>query len=159
MEMNESEKPTCGLYIKTSARTCGSIQNAVFHGAASHNTQSSSTYAQRNITPLLAIIITLGILLKGIQASEAADWQPIRYCGTTGWPFEDRCKSIVMTRTQVRDRKTPLELLGPIPPATRKDEGLFWETESTETPPKYMKSKQKAEQKRSAPKTELFRNR
>jgi hypothetical protein len=105
MEMRESETPTCGLYIKTSLRTCGSIQNTVFHGAASHNTQSSSMYAKRNITPLLAIIIALGILLKGIQDSEAAEWQPIRYCGTTGWPFKARCKGIVSTRTQVRDGK------------------------------------------------------
>ena len=101
----ETEKQTCGLYIKTRARICGSIQNAVFHGAASHNTQRSSTYAQRNITPLLAIIIALGILLQGIQAGEAAEWQPIRYCRTTGWPVEARCIGIVITRTQVRDRK------------------------------------------------------
>jgi hypothetical protein len=67
MEMSESENPTCELYINISARTCGSIQNAVFHGAASNNTQSSSMYAQRNITPLLAIIIALGILLWNIR--------------------------------------------------------------------------------------------
>ena len=42
---------------------------------------------------------------------------------------------------------------------TRKEEGLSWATGSTETPPKWMKSKQKAEHKRSASKTEWFRNR
>jgi hypothetical protein len=42
---------------------------------------------------------------------------------------------------------------------TRKEEGLPWATGSKETPPEWMKSKQKAEHKRSTPKTEWFRNR
>jgi hypothetical protein len=157
-EMSKNETPTCGLYIKTSARTCGSIQNAVFHDAASHNTQRSSTYAQRIITPLLAIIIALGILLQGIQASEAAEWHPIRYCRTTGWPVEASCIGIGITRTQVRDRKKQQELLGPIPPTTMKEEGLSGATGSSETPPKWIMSNQKAGHKEAAPKTERFRN-
>ena len=70
MEMNQNETTTCGLYIKASGTACNSIQNAFFHGSASHNARSRSTNSQRRVIPQLTFIIALGILLKGIQVSE-----------------------------------------------------------------------------------------
>ena len=108
MEMNQNETTTCGLYIKASGTACNSIQNAVFHGSASHNARSRSTNSQRRVIPQLTFIIALGILLKGIQVSEAAQWQPDKYCGKTGLPLGFEYEGIETNRPQIKDHKERL---------------------------------------------------
>ena len=71
MARNLGESPICGLYVKASGAVCTSIQNTVFHGSASHHTQSNNTKSQTRVIPQLTLLIDLGILLKGVQVSSS----------------------------------------------------------------------------------------
>jgi hypothetical protein len=136
MEMDQNETPTCGLYIKASRKTCNSIQNAVFHGSTSHNAQSGSTNPHKSVIPQLTLIIALGILPKGIQVREAAQWQPDRYCGKTDLPLGFEYKVIERNRPQLKDRIKTLRvpLSGTLTPDEEKHTQTSGVIRGEETP-------------------------
>ena len=74
----------------------------------------------------MAFIIALGILLKGIQVSEAAQWQPDKYCGKTGLPLGFEYEGIETNRPQIKDQIGSLRvpLSGTITPDEKQ--GQFW---------------------------------
>ena len=124
MEEKQNEATTCGPYIKATGTAC--IQNAVFHGPASHNARNRSKNSQRRGITQLAFIIALGLLLKGIQVIEAAQWQPDKYYGNTGLPLGFKHEGIETNKPQIKDQIGSLS--GPLSGTITPDEkqGQLW---------------------------------
>ena len=77
----------------------------------------------------MAFIIALGLLLKGIQVIEAAQWQ---YYGNTGLPLGFEYEGIETNKPQVKDQIGSLSapLSGTITPD--ENQGQFWDILTTQ---------------------------